>query len=468
MKQLTYVKWFIVLFFFYGNNMFAQNLEYEEQTKDDDICTYDNVHACITVIADKSLNLGFNSNLEMPEQIASTMNKVVVGELIHYTLHFKTGKEQNKDYRDRILEISSSKYPQDPLKIHLDNLQPKESLTFFVTLKKCYEPLFSEGNTLFFAGKYKEAGEKYAQAKECLDKKDAALVEGEVEKKIVRVDSIIAWIEKASESMLLLDYNMAIKYYNKVLLENPSDHPTIVKIDAAMQKQLAYCDKCEKAAYRYYREHEYDKALELYQRIANQICNNNANNQAKVDTIKIIIDSQKNKYRVFTYEFGVSKFRSPNLSLPISFSTGKYLNYKMGGYFSFATNPAFFNMLRSDYTNAVQGSAGISFGMNLRPVKPRVTKYVPLWLFWGTGYTFMGAYHYKNASDEDVRFEGGKLPDAKLNLRAYHAVPFEAGLLLKVKWLVLRYTFQYRFAIKIDTQEYINPYMHSLGIGICY
>jgi tetratricopeptide (TPR) repeat protein len=467
MKQFIYVKWFIALFFFYGTKVSAQNLIYEEQIKKDDICTYGEDLACVTIIADKSLSLGFNSNLETPEQILATMNKVEVGDLIHYTLHFKTGTEDIKDYRNRILEISSSKYPKNVLKIYLENLLPKESVTFLVTLKKCYEPLFSEGNTLFFAGKYQEAREKYEKAKDCLDKKDAALAEGEVEKKIVRIDTIMAWIEKGIESMSLLDYDMAVKYYTKVLAENPSDHPTVAKRDAAIKKQLEYCEKCEKTAYRYYKEHEYDKALELYQRVVDQICNNKARNQAKIDTIKIMIDNQKSRHRVFTYEYGIGNADNLNLKLPISLSTGKYYDNRAGSYFTFATNPAFFSML-SDYSKAVQADIGISFGVNFRPIKPRVTKYVPVWLFFGTGYTFMGAYHYTNADNENVRYEGGDLPDAELKFKPYHAVPFESGLLVKIKMLVLRYTFQYRLATKLDTREYMNPYINSFGIGVCF
>jgi tetratricopeptide (TPR) repeat protein len=297
MKQLIYVKWFIALFFLYGNNIIAQDLRYEEQIKEeDDICTYDLVHACITIIADKSLDLGFNTNLETPKQIVSTMDTVVVGNLIHYILHFKTGQEGFKDYTDRTLEITSAQYPKTSLKIPLDQLQPTESHTYFVTLTKCYEPLFSEGNTLFFAGKYQEAREKYVQSIACADKKSASLIEGDAEKKIVRIDTIMSWIAFADENMLLLNCDVAIKYYDKVLTENSTDQPTITKRDAAAQKQLVYCSKYEQAAYRYFKGYDYDKALELYKKAVDQNCYNKYSCLSKIDTINRIIDSQKKRY----------------------------------------------------------------------------------------------------------------------------------------------------------------------------
>lgn len=459
----------MALCFLYGNNMVAQNLEYEEQTKKDDICTYGNVHACITIIADKSLNLGFNSNLETPEQILSTMDKVVVGDLIHYTLHFKTGKEGIRDYRNRTLEISSSLYPKKLLKIFLDNLQPKESQTYLVTLTKCYDPLFSEGNTLFFAGKYQEAREKYVKAKDCLDKKNTSLKEGDVEEKIILIDSIMTWIEKADESMLLLDYNTAITYYGKVTSINPLDQQNTIKKDNAVHKQGKYCYKCLTTANRYYERHEYDKALELYKRLIDENCDNKEINEIAIEDIRKKIEEQKYRYSVFIYEFGLGISKKSKIMLPVSFSTGKYLDNKVGGYFSFATNPAFFNMLRSNYSKASQADIGISFGINFRTVKPRVTKYFPVWLHFGIGYTLMGAYHYKDSSGkEEFRYEGGKLPDTELNLVAYHAVAFETGLLLKLKWVALRYTFQYRFATKLETQEYMNQFMQTFGIGLCF
>jgi tetratricopeptide (TPR) repeat protein len=468
MRQLVYMKWFIALFLLYGNNIVAQTLVSEDLTDDNERCTYKDVYACVTVIADKSLDLGFNTNLEKPEQIVSTMDTVIIGSLIHYILHFKTGQEGIKDYTDRTLEIIASKYPNDPLEIPLYNLQPKESLKFAITLTKCYEPLFSEGNTLFFAGKYQEAREKYVQAIACADKKSASLIEGDAEKKIVRIDTIMSWITLAAENMLFLNCDVAIKYYDKVLAENSTDQPTIAKKEVAVQKQLAYCGKYEQAAYRYFKEYEYDKALELYKKAVDQNCYNKYGCQAQIDTINKIIDSQRKLYKVLTYEFGVSKSGNPKLNLPISLSIGKYPDYKTGGYFSFATNPAFFNMLRSDYSKAVQSNFGVSFGFNLRPVKPKYSKYFPVWLFFGTGYTFRGAYHYTDAGDENMRYEGGDLPEKALKLKPYHAVPFETGLLLKIKRIALRYTFQYRFAIKLDTQEYVNPYIHSFGIGFCY
>jgi tetratricopeptide (TPR) repeat protein len=474
MKRLVYIKCFIALFFFYENRILAQNLEYENKTRDDESCTYTDVHACVTIIAEKSLNLGFNSNCEHPQDILSTMEKVTIGDIIHYTLHFKTGIEieYNRDYSKRILEISSSKYSMEPLKISLYNLQPKESHTYQVILKKCYELKFREGNTLFFAGKYPEAREKYVETQSCFDRHETSLVEGELEKKIIQIDSIIAWIEKAEESMLFLDYGTALNYYTKITIANPNDHHIANKRTFAAKKQNEHCIRCLKLAEQFYKDHIYDESKTVYERLIDQNCKNDSIYRIIIEDIQKRIKAQKNKYIAFTYMFGISKFKQPYLMLPIAFSIGKYPDFKVGGYFSFATNPAFFSMLRSDYPKAVQSNIGISFGLNFRLVRPqetkKATKYFPIWLYFGTGYSLMGAYLYKNTSGDEVRYLGGDLPDTNLKLVDYHAIPFETGLLIKIKMLAIRYTFQYRFAIDLDTQEYMSPYMHNFGIGVCF
>jgi tetratricopeptide (TPR) repeat protein len=446
------------------NSAPAQELVYDTIPVDESVkCTLGETDACVTIIADKSLDLGFRSTNEKIEDFMS--NKENIGSQTHYYLHFKTVMPNNMD---RKLEIFTKINP-NPLMIDMSYLLPKSTLILSVRALLCYDPVFREANTLFLAGQYQAARDKYVKTRDCFDAPPPS--ENDIEQKIIQIDSIIVWIERADESMLLLDYNDAVTYYWKVVSINPFDQHTVSKRDIALKKQLEHCSKCQATADKYYMEHEYDNALAIYQRAMDQNCSAGAESEARIEEVKKIIDSHKNKYQVFTYEFGTGKSDNPGLSslqLPISFSTGKYMDYKWAGYFSFASNPAFFNMLRSDYSKAVQSDIGISFGLNFRPVKPDQTKYVPVWFFFGTGYTFMGAYHYSDASGEEVRYEGGDLPETELKRVPYHAIPFEAGLLLKIKWLALRYTFQYRFATKLDTREYMNPFVNSFGVGLCF
>jgi hypothetical protein len=124
-------------------------------------------------------------------------------------------------------------------------------------------------------------------------------------------------------------------------------------------------------------------------------------------------------------------------------------------------NTDFINMIRSDYPSAVKPNAGISFGWTVRPEK----KHVPVWIHFGTGYNFSGAYHYTNEDKEEIHYQGGDVPEEKMKLSIYHAIPLEAGILLKIKRLAIRYTYQYRLPTSRKYDNYIEPSIHSIGIG---
>jgi hypothetical protein len=79
----------------------------------------------------------------------------------------------------------------------------------------------------------------------------------------------------------------------------------------------------------------------------------------------------------------------------------------------------------------------------------------------------MGAFTYKNADEEEIRYEGGDLPAEKLKAVPYHVPIAEAGMTVKITRLVLRYTFSYRIANE-EKRNYVQPFMHSVGIGVCW
>jgi tetratricopeptide (TPR) repeat protein len=444
-----------LLLFFTNNLVFGQELICEKMPVNElELCSVRELEtdACVTIIADKSLQLGFRSSNEILEDFFD--GKEEFGTQIHYYMHFKTDIDHNMD---RTLEIFTKTNP-NPLELDLSYLLPNKLKMYSIKSISCYSLLFREGNTLFSSGQYQSAKEKYLTAQTCYD----APLDGDIEKKIMQIDTILVWIKIADENMLLLDYTKAEIYYGKVYAENDKDKNIIDKLDKAVKKKEEFCKKYFDKAKLYSKEHEYEKALELYERLVKQNCSNQQYNLHQIDTIQKKISKQKNRNRVLTLEYAVNKLSKHDLSL-LSFSIGGYYDKKVGGYFSFATNPAFFNMLRSDYTKAVQADAGISFGGNFRPLAD-----IPLWIHFGIGYTFMGAYTYKNELDEVVRYEGGELPDADLKLVNYHAFHLETGLLIKIKWFALRYTFQYRHALKLETKDYICPFMHSFGIGLCW
>jgi hypothetical protein len=75
----------------------------------------------------------------------------------------------------------------------------------------------------------------------------------------------------------------------------------------------------------------------------------------------------------------------------------------------------------------------------------------PVWLFFGGGYT-------------DV----GKWEKGKTDFLHHGAISPEIGILGKLGPVVLRYTFQYRFALENEYQDIIGKNAHVFGLGICF
>jgi tetratricopeptide (TPR) repeat protein len=442
------------LFCLYNSFAFSQELVYKEITKyEDPSCFIGKTDACVTIIADKSLNLGFRSNLD--RDILNSQE--TLGQQIHYYLHFKPGLE----FKARVLEVFALTNPQ-ALKIPLPDLQPKEAQTYLVTVISCFDAHFQEGNKLYVAGQYQSAKAKYEEAQRCFDKS----LDGELEKKIVQIDSILVWLDVANESFELLDYAKASRFYDKVHTINPADETTNAKRKQALEKREYYCEQYFKKAKYYLDELEYDKAEQMLRKNVLSGCVNREISAAYIDTVNFIIQKKKDRTTAFTYQLGINQFENPDFVLPLSFSVGSYKTKKGGGYFTFFSNPAFFNMLRKEYAKAVQGNIGFTTGGTFRPEK----RYVPLWIHIGAGYSLSNAYTYASENSENEIYYGGNSLETEMKKVFYHAVPLEAGILLKINWFVVRYTFQYRFAITNDNKikDYVSPYIHSFGIGVCW
>ena len=128
-------------------------------------------------------------------------------------------------------------------------------------------------------------------------------------------------------------------------------------------------------------------------------------------------------------------------------------------------------MMRSNFDKVTDAELNISAGFTICPVKQ-----APVWIFFGPGFTGIGKYenedgseyvkntYVENATDEK---EDGKVYE-KPTLKVHSAISPEIGLLGKIGPVVLRYTFQYRFAISKDDSDLIKKTRHVIGVGICF
>lgn len=424
------------------------------------ICTGGDNVACVIITAPKELQLQFESTMDAKVNIAAVEESG--GSNVH-TLHFFTGSQ----YRGRILKITSQT-SLTPTSLPL-NLSPKEVHRYFVSdpdagIGGKYLSLRAEGIALFKTAHYNEAKVRYQMAKECTDY-ISYKENSDIDVRINNIDSILQYRDFADESFDLLDYKAARDAYSKIIALNADDDYARKRYAESQSLQNQSCNRYMTTADSYFKEHEYEKAKELYEKVILQNCPRQELANAKLQEIAKIGINRRQQRTVFTYEIAKN--------LPIGFSIGGYKNRKTGGYFTLKTNSDLFNMFRSNYKEAECPEVDISGGLNFRPVK---NKYAPIWINIGVGYTLLGAYYFTNDAGEEILYEGGELPETfDSSPEIYHAISPEIGLLGKVPLgkksrvgIAIRYTFQYRFAIKSETQDYIRKTSHGFGIGLCF
>ncbi|MDR0725108.1 MAG: hypothetical protein LBF59_03745 [Prevotellaceae bacterium] len=394
------------------------------------LCTVGETDACVIIVADSLLRLTFESSMDAKVDIVS---KREIGPAVQYLLRFPTGYI----YANRVLEIMSP--VASSVEIEDFNLQTKESRTYIVTAPRCYLETYKEALELFRKGSYAESKEKYLQATRCFD----VPLDENTANKIAIIDSIQILRKIADKSFEIMDYENAIINYRKILNYNQEDEAAAIRYAECASQKDQVCIKYFADAEKYFNQNEFQRAKKLYEQVIAGGCIT-FYYQTSLERLNTIEDKQKSN-TVITYEWANT--------VPIGISTGKYRDRKTGGFFTFQTNPDFFESLRSNYAKAERPEIDVAFGWTIRPVKERV----PVWIFFGPGYTGVGEYIYKDENTSD-----------KPTLSFYHAISPEIGLLGKIGMVALRYTFQYRFALKKETENYLGKTQHIIGVGVCF
>ena len=218
----------------------------------------------------------------------------------------------------------------------------------------------------------------------------------------------------------------------------------------------------------YKEDGEYQKALELYQKVIDANCTNAllASEQAK--RIRILLQNRKQRSHVFTFEYGGG-------NSPLGISYGSYKNRKVGHYFTLSLHPDIFYTMRNDYDKCEKAEASIvPLGWTFNPVP----KHPYGWIFIGLGYT--GVLRYETSEgeiyvpgsyvedDEELDGNNGEKQMDEPELKVYSAISPEIGVVAKVWRFAVRYTFQYRFPLGKKYEDRISKTRHSIGVGFCF
>lgn len=446
----------IVLFLALAGNALAQRtLAIKDVTTSLNVFSGKDTEAGIVISCPSNMQLTFESTHDKNVDVYNTEAK---GEETFYYLRFNTGRR----YRGRKLTIRANDFAP----ITLDaTLEPKELKQYQLSdpdadfVYGCYYEYRKRGIEFFQNSMYTESREQFNIAKECSDKPD----DNNLEELIANIDSIETWQKLAVDAFDLLNYEKADDYYGKILQLNPQDSNASDKRYEARRLYDNDCTQYYNNAEVYKENGEYDKALELYQRVIDQNCSSSLLASEQIKRIKLLQQNRNQKARVIVYEY--------SKNTPIGISTGTYKTRKTGGYFSLSLHTDVFEVMRNNFDKATDAELNISAGFTICPVKQ-----APVWIFFGPGYTGIGKYENEDGSEyvknTYVENKTGEIEDGKVyekpTLKVHSAISPEIGLLGKIGPVALRYTFQYRFAVSKDDSDLIKKTRHVFGIGICF
>jgi len=341
-----------------------------------------------------------------------------------------------------------------PLFLPLENLRPNQWIRYNVydpdsTIVDCFHQLDREAMKLFQAANYEDAKGKYEElSKTCSDLKDEEKVY--VDTKIKMIDTLSMWRNMANEYFTDTNYAKAMEYYGKIYAQNPADEQSHGRIFESQQKLSESCELDFTKAEDYFNDKDYVNATIWYEKVRSQSCFNSTEAEKRLLTIKNIQENKKQCATVLTYEFAKDA--------PIGFSIGTYKDHKVSGYFTLRFNPDVFEAIRTSTDSTKRPELNISAGWTIPIVKP-------VWIFFGPGYTGVGKFVTNNNTDNNASTNN-------LTFKINSAISPEIGLLGKIVLgkvgIALRYTFQYRFALEKDEQDYIGRIRNVFGIGICF
>ena len=444
--------------------VFAQGvLTVTDISQSTDVYSNDNDDGALVVRCNASIPLSFDSSMD---KSAVPFNTVLEGSDSIYYINFPTGKR----YRGRILTIFSPGYQTVNIPL---NIEPKRVVTLLIEDPNslvdagCYKEHRNKGLNEIKNMNYAEARLHFETAMQCSEV-DVA----ENDSNLALVDTLISLRNKASMYEKLKDYKKAADCYNHLLSFNSFDTYAEKQMN---EMEKLYRDDCNilfSQAEHFFERHEYDKAKELYQRVVDDNCSNMS---AAYNRIIQIGESSRKKSehaRVINYEY--------QKGTPIGISTGTYNMHKAGGFFTLTLNKEIFEMARNENKVGDMPEANLSFGWTFKIANP-------VWLFVGPGVTgkmYYGDYkkdYVPNADgrpvnvndrskvvDEKEAFKDKKDDDDELKLNAAIAVSPVLGICVKYSYFAVRVSYQYRFVMKKELEDFMGTQRIALGIGVAF
>ena len=427
-------------------------LQIEDQSRPNDVYTSANDQAAVRIRCHHDIPLSFSSSMDKSADPFSTN---IEGTDSLYYIEFPTGNR----YRGRVLTITAPGY--NPVEVPLE-LSPKQLITIKVSDPNsmvdagCYRQHRNQGILELKNMNYSEARNHFALAAECTDTDPE-----ENQANLNLVDTLLQLRHDADQCFELINYAEATTLYNKIVALNPYDS---YASDRAMECNNRFSSECTiafKQAEAFFEEREYEKAKELYQKIIDRGCFSASMATDRITAIDRFMTAKKNHATVLTYEWLDGA--------PIGFQIGRYNMHKVGGFFRMGLSSKIFDAIRSECVIGDVPEAQIGFGWTLKVANP-------VWVHFGPG--FGAKLYYGEYKDDKYPGEDGK-PLSQDDLVSNHdeeqdkvnaafSINPEIGVTVKYSFFALRLTYQYRFALEKQLEDFLGKHHIMVGVGVAF
>ena len=447
-------------------------LEVKNISEPTDVYTGTGDEGGVKIVCHHSIALSFLSSMD---KSAEPYNTELQGSDSIYYIAFPTGNR----YRGRTLTINAKGY--QPLTYYLD-LEPKQLVTLVLTDPDalvdagCYRTHRNQGMLEIKNMNYEEARDQFMVARQCSD-----VVKEENERNIALADSLIMLRQKGDAAYKLLEYPKASRYFMAILNLNPYDTYASNLNSLCVQNYRQECETLFSKAEFYFMEKDFDKAKELYERVIAKECNMTPQATERINYISSLQTAKKDHSRVFTYEY--------RKDVPVGFSYGKYNMHKAGGFFQMDINSTVLDAIRHDcvYGDEKFAEMNMAFGWTVKIASP-------VWIHFGPGFT--GKMYYGTYAEDKYPTKGYGVNEGNQTLdktemgddlrprplqelskdekKAWQkenfgfAVSPVIGLTVKYSFFALRLTYQYRWTVQSELEEFVGKSRLSAGIGIAF
>lgn len=150
---------------------------------------------------------------------------------------------------------------------------------------------------------------------------------------IADIDSIASFLRQAEQKVKILDYTEASEFYLKALLLNPNDKAVQARRLDVENMYTMDCNRYSGIAESYFNDGDYEKAVELYEKVVEMNCFNSELAARRIGVLQAKISSRQQRASVWTFEYGFKQALSVFLSVDIRISEragiGAYRSIRM-------------------------------------------------------------------------------------------------------------------------------------------